>query len=70
MMYCCLCGRRTATATVTIGDYPVGPKCARRAGLLELSKRKTGLVCPVVRYPKKSGPDLSQPELWTDDDDR
>lgn len=31
-------------AAVLIGTHPVGPKCARRAGLVELSRRKGGLV--------------------------
>jgi hypothetical protein len=36
-------------AAVLIGTMGVGPTCARKAGLIELSKRKTGLVFPVVR---------------------
>jgi hypothetical protein len=36
-------------AAVLIGTLPVGPVCARKAGLMLLSRRKTGLVFPVVR---------------------
>jgi hypothetical protein len=36
-------------ASVMIGTLPVGPKCAKRAGLDELAKRKTGLVFPAQR---------------------
>jgi hypothetical protein len=36
-------------AAVMIGNMPVGPVCAKRAGLIPLAKRKTGLVFPVVR---------------------
>ncbi len=36
-------------AAVLIGNMPVGPVCARRAGLLQLAKRRTGLVFPVAR---------------------
>ena len=46
-MHCALCGRVTLHPAVLIGTYPVGPKCARRAGLVPLASRKTGLVAPV-----------------------
>ena len=48
-MHCALCGRPMNQAAVLIGTMGVGPTCARKAGLIELSKRKTGLVFPVVR---------------------
>ncbi|HAX23074.1 MAG TPA: hypothetical protein DCY64_22660 [Hydrogenophaga sp.] len=38
------------TAAVLIGAYPVGPKCARRAGLMPLAARRTGLVKPGPMY--------------------
>lgn len=47
-MHCALCGRPMDKAAVMIGAMPVGPTCARKAGLIELSKRKSGLVFPVV----------------------
>lgn len=37
-------------AAVLIGTLPVGPKCASRANLMPLAKRKSGLVFPVVRH--------------------
>lgn len=37
---CALCGRVTLQPAVMLGAEPIGPKCARRAGLLKLSKRK------------------------------
>lgn len=46
-MHCALCGRLTLHPAVLIGTYPVGPKCARRAGLVPLAGRKAGLVAPV-----------------------
>lgn len=46
---CALCGRPMSEAAVLIGNMPVGPVCARRAGLLQLAKRRIGLVFPVVR---------------------
>jgi len=53
-LHCALCGRRMEKAAVMIGAMPVGPTCARKAGLIELSKRKSGLVFPVVG--RKSAP--------------
>ena len=39
-------------AAVLIGELPVGPKCAQRAGLMELAGRKGGLV---FHIPKSRG---------------
>lgn len=50
-LYCCLCGRAMDQAAVLIGNHPVGPKCAQRAGLVQLARRKSGLVFPVLRKP-------------------
>lgn len=49
-MKCVLCSRPLNTAAVLIGDYPVGPKCARRAGLMPLAAKRTGLVKPGPMY--------------------
>lgn len=49
-LYCCLCGRPMERAAVLIGAHPVGPKCARRAGLVELSRRKAGIVFAAPGY--------------------
>ena len=48
-LYCALCGRQMDQAAVMIGNHPVGPKCAQRAGLMPLAQRKSGLVFPVLR---------------------
>jgi hypothetical protein len=45
-MRCALCGRSTFTALVFVAGHPVGPKCARRAGLVALAERGAGLVTP------------------------
>ena len=47
-LHCALCGRPMNQAAVLIGTMGVGPTCARKAGLIELSKRKSGLVFPVA----------------------
>ncbi len=49
-LYCALCGRPMDQAAVLIGSHPVGPKCAQRAGLMALAKRKSGLVLPAMRW--------------------
>lgn len=43
-MNCCLCGRGMGSAAIFIGTLPVGPSCARRAGLIEAAKRSAGLL--------------------------
>jgi len=45
---CALCGRITLKPAVLIAGHPVGPKCAKRANLMPLAKRKLGLVFPVT----------------------
>lgn len=43
-MKCCLCSRPLFTALVFIGTLPVGPVCARRAGLVDLARKKSGAL--------------------------
>lgn len=43
-MKCALCNRPLEVATVKIGLLPVGPKCAKRAGLIELARKRQGAV--------------------------
>ena len=40
--HCALCGRPVLNPAVLIGQLPVGPTCARRAGLVELARKKVG----------------------------
>jgi hypothetical protein len=40
---CILCGRKTEPA-VMLADKAVGPRCARKAGLLERAKKRQGAV--------------------------
>lgn len=50
-LHCALCGRPVLNPAVLIGPLPVGPKCARRAGLLELAKKRAGrLSLPRLRF--------------------
>jgi hypothetical protein len=50
MTRCALCGRVTLNPAVLIGVRPVGPTCAKKAGLMPLAKRKVGLVFPVTGH--------------------
>lgn len=43
-MRCCLCNRPMLSAAVFIGIMPVGPVCARRAGLVEKARKKHGAL--------------------------
>lgn len=55
-LHCCLCGRPVMNPAVLIGHLPVGPKCARRAGLMELARRKVGqLTFPRIKF-KRAAP--------------
>ena len=50
---CALCGRATEPA-VMIGQEAIGPKCARRAGLLGSKAPKGGRVRVLGRRPARS----------------
>jgi hypothetical protein len=52
-MRCALCGRLTPQPAVLIGTMPVGPKCARRAGLYEAVKRPGSLVNVAPTYTRR-----------------
>lgn len=43
-LHCCLCGRGMRQAAIYIGQLPVGPQCARRAGLVEFARRRRGAL--------------------------
>jgi hypothetical protein len=49
---CALCGRVTLMPAVVIGAEPVGPKCARRAGLLAVSRRAGSRVLALAHTGK------------------
>lgn len=49
-MKCVLCGRSLKQAAVYIGEMAIGPKCSRRAGLMPLAAKRTGLVKPGPMY--------------------
>ena len=53
---CAICGRVTLNPAVMLGLEPIGPKCAKRAGLLALKGRKGSRVLPGVRRHIKPDP--------------
>jgi hypothetical protein len=56
-MKCALCGRQTMPA-VYIGSEAVGPKCAKRAGLLALVGRRGSRVAGAIKaQSRKRGAD-------------
>lgn len=52
-MRCALCGRSMVAPAVLIGEMGVGPKCARRAGLIEPARKRLGLLTLVTVKPKR-----------------
>lgn len=64
-MKCILCSRSLFQAAVLIGAYPVGPKCARRAGLMPIAAKKLGAVRPGPAYRKSATrQELAQMDLF------
>lgn len=43
-MNCAFCNRPMLAAAVFVGALPIGPTCARKAGLLELARKKSGVL--------------------------
>lgn len=43
-MKCAFCNRPMLAAAVFVGVMPIGPTCARKAGLLELARKKSGVL--------------------------
>ena len=64
-MKCVLCDRPMKAPAVLIGSYPVGPKCARRAGLMPLAVKRSGQVRPGPGYKSHATrQELDQLELF------
>ena len=58
-MRCAFCNRPMQAAAVFVGAVPIGPTCARKAGLLELARKKAG----VLRLARPSaGPSRPDPQ--------
>lgn len=58
-MRCAFCNRPMLAAAVFVGAMPIGPTCARKAGLLELARKKSG----ALRLARTSiGPSRADPQ--------
>lgn len=60
---CAFCNRPMLAAAVFVGAMPIGPTCARKAGLLELARKKSGVLrlarpCTSPRRPDPQTMDL------------
>lgn len=64
-MHCALCGRSMDQAAVMIGAHPVGPTCARRAGLMDAARKRRGLLSLVAQ--RKRVDDQQQMSLGLDE---
>lgn len=58
-MRCALCGRGLSVAAVLIGELAIGPRCSRKAGLIEIGRKRQGAVrlhlkTPVTREDDKT----------------
>jgi hypothetical protein len=51
---CALCGRAMRQPAVLIGQMGVGPKCARRANLLEPARKRLGILMLVKGRAQRS----------------
>ena len=66
-MKCVLCGRSLTQAAVYIGEMAIGPKCSRRAGLMPLAAKRTGLVKPGPVFKRHaSRQELAQLDLFAE----
>ena len=43
-MRCAFCNRPMMAAAAFVGAMPIGPTCARKAGLLEMARKKAGVL--------------------------
>lgn len=62
-MNCAFCNRPMLAAAVYVGALPIGPTCARKAGLLEPARKKAGALrlarpCTSPRRPDPETLDL------------
>ena len=60
-MRCAFCNRSMQAAAVFVGALPIGPTCARKAGLLELERKKAGALRLARHTAVARRPD---PETW------
>ena len=65
-MRCAFCNRPMQAAAVFVGAMPIGPTCARKAGLLELARKKSGVLRLARLSIGPSRPDPETMDLFTE----
>lgn len=66
-LHCAFCNRPMAQAAVMIGAMPIGPTCARKAGLLELARKKAGALRLARPCAGLGRPDPETLDLFTEE---
>ena len=65
-MRCAFCNRPMLAAAVFVGAMPIGPTCARKAGLLELARKKAGVLRLARRAAVAHRPDPETLDLFAE----
>ena len=65
-MRCAFCNRPMFQAAVMIGALPIGPTCARKAGLLELARKKSCVLRLARHSTTPSRPDPETLDLFAE----
>ena len=66
-MKCAFCNRHLQAAAVFVGTMPIGPTCAKRAGLLELARKKAGVLRLARPIAVARRTDLETLDLFTEE---
>ena len=66
MFRCYFCGRKVSSPKVFIGVFAVGSTCAKRAGLLELARKKSGAPRLAGRVAVAHRPDPETLDLFAE----
>ena len=65
-MRCAFCNRPMQAAAVFVGANPIGPTCARKAGLLELARKKAGALRLARPFTSPRRPDPETLDLFAE----
>ena len=63
---CAFCNRPMLAAAVFVGAMPIGPTCARKAGLLELARKKSGVLRMARPCTSQRSPDPQTMDLFAE----
>ena len=65
-LHCAFCNRPMLAAAVFVGAMPIGPTCARKAGLLELARKKSGVLRMARPFTSPRRPDPETLDLFAE----